>query len=213
MTERATTLVAVHDLPVDALIGVNPDEQDRRQRLIVSVEVMLDETFPTRLDQTIDYCAIAAAAQRLGEHHIGLIEDYARQLAEHCLTMGAAASASVTVIKPGALAAGQARTTVRLERPAPSNVLRLPLRDNGGARRLRFAFKPGIGGAAQRMLARFADQLVASVHGVEATTAVLDAGDGVWEIELALDPRQAPSLVRSGRRTPEDGARHEERGS
>ncbi|MEG3089086.1 dihydroneopterin aldolase [Sphingomonas sp. PB4P5] len=193
MTTPTTILVAVRDLAIDALIGVEPHEYGRRQPLIVCVEARLDASRADRLEDTVDYRRIASAAQRLADSHIDLIEDYARQLGLACLTLGAVASVSVEVVKPQALAAGTAVTTVVVQRQPSAQIL--PFRtvlatDSLGT--FRFAFQPGINPAAQRVLAGMVDQFVQTLRGVEASSVALDSGSGEWTAELTLDRRTAP---------------------
>ena len=118
-----TIMVAVRDLPVDALIGIEPHERGRRQPLIVSIEARIDAATAATLGDTVDYRLIAAAAQQLADRHIDLIEEYARLLGGACLALGAVASVSVTVTKPQALAQGSATTNVVVTRRARGQVV------------------------------------------------------------------------------------------
>lgn len=192
---ESTTIVLVRDLPIEARIGVNPDEQDRRQSLIVSVEVTLEPGSPSALADTVDYRAIAAEAQRLGNDHIGLIEDFARRLGRRCLDLGAVASASVSISKPEALAAGEAATLVRVARSTGAQILPF-VRPRSSDRDwdLRFSFGRGINPEAQKVLARFLDQLAQSVDGLETTGFRFDPKTGQWGATLALSGSTGPQL-------------------
>ena len=61
------THVRVEDLRISARIGINPDERDRRQPLLVSVDLELADRGPVgSLGQSVDYRRIAPAAEDLG---------------------------------------------------------------------------------------------------------------------------------------------------
>jgi len=110
----ATTLVRVSDLPLSAVIGINPDELGRRQPLIVSVELTLAAGRVETLGQSVDYRHIAAEAERLAENHVSLIEIFASRLAERCLALGPVLGVDVSVSKPEALRRGIASVVVRM---------------------------------------------------------------------------------------------------
>lgn len=200
----AETIVAVRDLAIDALIGVNPEERGRRQRLIISVEAVIGATGPTRLDQTLDYCAIVAAAHDLAGQHVELIEEYARLLGGRCLALGPVARATVTVAKPGAIADAMAAASVTIERPATTTVLPFARKPRGGDRALRFRFEPDINPEAQRKLTWLIRQLAESIHGVDLGSLTYDAGSAEWTAHLTLGERRAPHLAdsRDGLATP-----------
>lgn len=188
-----TIIVAVRNLTIDALIGVEPHERGKRQPLIVSVEAQIDAKAATSLRETVDYRLIATAAQRLADSHIDLIEEYAQLLGGACLALGAVASVSVEVVKPQALARGTAVTTIVMQREPRGQVVpfrTIPADDRFGA--LRFAFQPGINPAAQRVLAGMFDQFARTLRGVEASRVVLDPASGEWTVQMTLDRRTAP---------------------
>jgi len=113
----ATTLVRVRDLPLSAVIGINPDELGRRQPLIVSVELTLAADRVETLEQSVDYRRVAAEAERLAENHVTLIEIFARRLAERCLALGPVLDVDVSICKPEALLRGTASVSVRMAVP------------------------------------------------------------------------------------------------
>jgi dihydroneopterin aldolase len=117
----ATTLVRVRDLPLSAVIGINPDELGRRQPLIVSVELTLAAERVDTLDQSVDYRRIAAEAERLAQNHVTLIEIFARRLAERCLALGPVLDVDVSICKPQALVRGTASVSVRMTAPLGAN--------------------------------------------------------------------------------------------
>lgn len=193
------TQIAVHDLPVDAMIGINPDEKGRRQRLLVSVEIALrDATGPAELDETIDYREIVAEAHDLAADHIGLIEHYARLLGERCMALGPAESATVSVKKPGALDHGLAATVVRVDRVMPAdNVLPfVPVR-RSEQHQLSFAFQPDINDDAQQKLAGFLRFFLESVRGVALDDLSFDRPDGMWNAKFTLGGKRSPRIENS----------------
>jgi dihydroneopterin aldolase len=78
---------------------------------------------PHALVDTVDYAELAQAAATLGrESHIDLLETYAEQLADLCLSRPAAVAACVEVCKPRALSSGMAAVRIckRLSMAKPS---------------------------------------------------------------------------------------------
>lgn len=195
----AGTTVAVRNLRVEALIGVNPDERERRQPLIVTVEALLDVR-PSLIAETIDYRAIAAEAHDVASRHVGLIEEYARLLGERCLALGPVEQVAVTVAKPEALAQGMAMTTVCVARPAPANILPFPRSRRSGRRHevVRFAFDDDINPEAQRTLAGFLRHFARSLHGVELGSLSFDTAAGEWVARITLDGTRAPRVEPDG---------------
>ena len=111
------TYVRVDDLRISARIGINPDERDRRQPLLVSVDLQLAAQAPVgSLRQSVDYRLIAAEAEDLGSDHIELIETYALLLGERCLELGSVERVDIVVAKPEALPCGTASVRISLTR-------------------------------------------------------------------------------------------------
>lgn len=108
----AETIVRLDGFEVMAAVGVNHGEIGRRQPLILWAELGLGVGAIDRLDQTVDYRAIGAAATALARNHIDLIESFARQLGEACLAMGDVQWARVRIDKPEAVDNGLASVTV-----------------------------------------------------------------------------------------------------
>jgi dihydroneopterin aldolase len=112
MTREASTVTAtkvfVRGLMVEAEIGVYAHEIGVRQPLIVDIELEVEAHGWRHLDDTVNYEAIVAHARAIAESgHIGLVESYARRLAEACVAEPRVASARVRVEKPRALGPGQ----------------------------------------------------------------------------------------------------------
>lgn len=102
------TSVRVRDLPLLADIGINPDEIGRRQPLVITVELELDQGPIEGIADTVDYRRIAAAAEDLAAVHIPLIETFAQELARQCLAMNGVHRARVAIDKPFAITRGMA---------------------------------------------------------------------------------------------------------
>lgn len=112
-----TTHVRVDGLRISARIGINPDERDRRQPLLISVDLQLADGRPVAsLGQSVDYRRIAAEAEDLGSDHIELIETYALLLGERCLELGPVERVEIVVAKPEALPRGTASVRIALTR-------------------------------------------------------------------------------------------------
>ena len=111
------THVRVDDLGVSARVGINPDEQGRRQPLLVSVDLELAEAKPAgSLRDSVDYRRIAAEAEGLASDHVELIETFALLLGERCLRLGPVERAEIIVAKPEALLRGTASVRIVLRR-------------------------------------------------------------------------------------------------
>jgi dihydroneopterin aldolase len=110
--------VVVEDIRVEAFIGVHGHEKDRRQSLIVGVELEIVSPGSDSVAETIDYNRIVDCCRKLSDRGIGLIETFARQLGEELFTDRRVLRAQVSVTKPGALPNGVARATASLVRSA-----------------------------------------------------------------------------------------------
>lgn len=109
------TVVSVEDLTLSARIGINTDEHDRRQPLVISVGLTIaDDAGIETMADSVDYRRIVAEAEAIADRHTGLIEVFARMLAERCLALGAVRCAIVRVAKPQALSRGLASVCVTL---------------------------------------------------------------------------------------------------
>ncbi|WP_420136301.1 dihydroneopterin aldolase [Sphingomonas sp.] len=198
MVSGAAYSVTVRDLPVAALIGVNADEQGRRQTLLVSVDARLDPPHPlSSLADTIDYRAVVDRVQAIAQSHVGLIEQFARLVGEDCLALGPVASVVVSVAKPDALAAGLAETTVRVDRPDSSNVLPFAPVLRAGEHVLRFAFDHDLNLHAQHQMARFLRHFAGSVRGLVLDDVAFDHQAGEWTARIKMIGRGAPRMIDS----------------
>jgi dihydroneopterin aldolase len=115
VSEVTATKVFVRGLRVEAEIGVYAHEIGVRQPLIVDIEVEVDAHGWRHLDDTVNYEALVAHALAIAAGgHIGLVESYARRLAEACVAEPRVAFARVRVEKPRALGASAAVAGVEI---------------------------------------------------------------------------------------------------
>lgn len=120
--DRATVIrqtVAVDDIRVEAFIGVHGHEKNRRQSLIVAVQLDIAAPVHDAIADTVDYNKIVDSCRELADRGIGLIETFARLLGRELLADRRVLRAEVSVTKPGALPNGVARTTASLIRSPP----------------------------------------------------------------------------------------------
>ena len=105
MTDAPPAKIFVRNLTLEADIGIHPHEQGRRQPLVIEVELAVDAGAGRSIGETVNYETIVDHAVAIAEAgHIGLLETYARRVAEACLDEPRVLSARVRVEKPLALA-------------------------------------------------------------------------------------------------------------
>lgn len=111
--------VFVRALKVMAAIGLNPDEQGRRQPLLIDATLTLEPRAPRHLRDTLNYEAVVTAAEALaGGGHIELAETFALRLASALMDHAVVRDVSVRVEKPEALRdADAAGAEITLRRP------------------------------------------------------------------------------------------------
>ncbi len=99
------TKVFVRGLRVAAEIGVHAHEFGRTQPLIIDAELDVAAGGSNMLGDTVNYETIARAARSIAEPgHIGLVESFARRLAQACFEEPRVMRARVRIEKPLALA-------------------------------------------------------------------------------------------------------------
>lgn len=98
-----STVVRVRNLSILADVGINVDEIGRRQPLVLDIDATLRDFAPSRLDETVDYRRIVAAAQGLCDEHIPLIEDFGVRLGHICLGWPQIQSLVIAIDKPFAV--------------------------------------------------------------------------------------------------------------
>jgi dihydroneopterin aldolase len=110
-TEQPHDRVFVHDLVLDAEIGVYTHEKGVTQRARFSVDIEVtppDRAVEDQIGRVLDYDMIIAIIKSiLAEGHINLVETLADQVASRCLAHARAASVKVKIEKldkePGAV--------------------------------------------------------------------------------------------------------------
>jgi dihydroneopterin aldolase len=95
--------IEIRGLRALGVIGVCPEEQVRAQPFEVDLDLTVDLAAAGRtddLDQTVDYGAVAAAAERVvaAEHHL-LLERVAQRIAEVALAFDRVEAVRVTIRK------------------------------------------------------------------------------------------------------------------
>jgi len=108
--------IDIWGLKADADIGIHPHEIGHLQPLQLDIEVRCALPESDDIRNALDYERITALAKDLAQHRTGLIETFARRLAEGILEDPLAQSAAVTVRKPQALSRGIAGCRVGLAR-------------------------------------------------------------------------------------------------
>ena len=110
-TDAAYDRVFVHDLVLDAEIGVYTHEKGVTQRARFSVDIEVTPTSQAvddQIERVLDYDMIIATIKGiLGDGHINLVETLADEIATRCLSHPRAASVKVKIEKldkePGAV--------------------------------------------------------------------------------------------------------------
>lgn len=107
--ERRLRLVYVRGLALQARLGVHPHEKAAPQRIIVGVELAVedeyapDTTGPDDLRRVVDYEAVVRAARAaVAEGHTLLVETLAERIAEAALEDPRVRRVRVSVEKPDA---------------------------------------------------------------------------------------------------------------
>ena len=111
ITDAPYDRVFVHDLVLDAEIGVYTHEKGVTQRARFSVDIEVtpaDQAIDDQIDRVLDYDMIIATIKAiLAEGHINLVETLADEIASRCLAHPRAASVKVKIEKldkePGAV--------------------------------------------------------------------------------------------------------------
>lgn len=99
------TKVFVRGLRIAAEIGVHAHELGHTQPLIIDAELDVAAGGWNSLGDTVNYETIARAARSIAEQgHIGLVESFARRLAQACFEEPRVMRARVRIEKPLALA-------------------------------------------------------------------------------------------------------------
>jgi len=98
--------LSLNGIDVECIIGDLPEERVRPQRLVVDAELEIGDeaSFSDRLDDTVDYAALARRVREaLVAAKCRMIERAARVALEECMADGRVAAAEVRVTKSGAV--------------------------------------------------------------------------------------------------------------
>lgn len=105
---RRPRRVFVHGVELIGSLGIYDHERTRRQRVVVSVDLLVDDTYDGTSDQigaVYDYDqAIGAIRNAVESRHYNLIETLAEDIAITCLVDPTVRQVTVTVEKPEVLA-------------------------------------------------------------------------------------------------------------
>lgn len=103
----AGDVIFVHDLVVQAIIGVLPHERTTPQPVRIDLEITVDTRTAAasgELDDTLDYATLATDVQALAmQAQCLLVETLAEKIAALTLQQSRAQAVQVTVTKPDAL--------------------------------------------------------------------------------------------------------------
>jgi dihydroneopterin aldolase len=109
--------VHVRDLERHCLIGIDPHEQGRPQRVRFNVDITLaGTTLPETLEQSVPYDAIVRHIEALSQTHIDLAETYVARIAAYCLAFPATAAVTVCLDKLEAFPAAAVGASVTVRR-------------------------------------------------------------------------------------------------
>ena len=96
--------VFVRDLELKALVGIHDHEKVAPQRIIVNVDLMVDESEPVDDDvfrTVVDYeRVVKKIKQIIDEGHVNLLETLAERFAERCLEDPRVLSSRIRIEKP-----------------------------------------------------------------------------------------------------------------
>ena len=108
VTSQPATRIFVRGLRIEAFIGVHPHEYERRQPIIVDIELDMGDMAPPkddRLHETLDYGLVAEKSAEIAlASHVQLVETLADRIANWALEADPRVQAcAVRISKPQAL--------------------------------------------------------------------------------------------------------------
>ena len=99
--------IYIKDLLLRCIIGINPEERDKKQDVIINVTLYADLSAAGESDDiadTVNYKSLKDAIVELVENSsFFLVEKMAREIADICLSFSDVEAAKILVEKPGAL--------------------------------------------------------------------------------------------------------------
>lgn len=119
-TQKNMDKIIISGLKVDTIIGTLPEERDRKQTLLIDLELYLSLQKAGKSDDlfdSVDYSLIESEIIVMSEKSkFFLLERFAEEAADICLKEELVSSVKVQVSKPGALK-HSANVMVCIERP------------------------------------------------------------------------------------------------
>ena len=107
MGEKPLDKIFIRDLLLRCLVGINPEEREKKQDVVLNIALAVDLTEAGSSDDiaaTVDYKSLKNRVIELVEgSSFFLVERLATAIAEACLMEPRVCEATVTVDKPGAL--------------------------------------------------------------------------------------------------------------
>lgn len=115
--------IEIEDLLLRTYVGINPEEQENRQDVVLTISLLCDCRAAGEsddIDQTVNYRTLTKGVIRyVEEHRFKLVEGLAEQVASLCLRQDPRIErVRVTVRKPGALRFARS-VGVTIERSRP----------------------------------------------------------------------------------------------
>ena len=105
---KMTQSVHIKDLELMMSIGVLPEEQRKKQRVLVSLILDVKPDVATgatdNIDHVVCYAGVIDAVQQIAQAgHINLVETFAEKIIAHCLGYNTVKKVAIDVSKPDTL--------------------------------------------------------------------------------------------------------------
>lgn len=105
--------IQIKDLELMVSIGVLPEEQDKEQRVLISLEAQVNPTIGTNseddIDHVVSYASIVEDVRAITQgNHINLVETLAEKIITACFEYNAVNKVTVEICKPDIIAECQA---------------------------------------------------------------------------------------------------------
>lgn len=105
--KRSLDKICIRQLTTECIIGINPQERETAQQVVLSLELYSDLTRPSQtddIDDTVNYRTLKyKILEHIRQSRYYLLEKLAGSVAEICLAEPQIDAVKVTVDKPGAL--------------------------------------------------------------------------------------------------------------
>lgn len=102
-----TDRIEIHDLLLRCIVGINPDEREKKQDVLINLTLFADLRRPGQTDDIADAINYKTLTKRIIEHveasSYFLVEKLAHAIAEIAVKEFGVSRAIVSVQKPGAL--------------------------------------------------------------------------------------------------------------